>query len=367
MREVSMFCLLSGVVAFVVNVRPIVPRGHRRLMATTDAPGTDSGVTLTDRRTHVKDEIRQVKIEMGEVCNERNTLLTKKRLGANQKRKLESLEHALDRLALKKAKLYRILAGEDVKEPREPKSFSASDLTLEHITFATGIDVTGTDSETESWDALPEGGPDNGTFSSAVINDVAEEWEFLAERIVFTSDTTHNRLIHFMLEHATFKYFDDLAFAYEFPVDVSETFNGTTYDLGGRLDVVAFQAKSQSRKLGAGRIAKITPDHLLLGMIVVEAKTTVDVGSHFRQLLAKMCTLKKKIRGKPGPVRGALSNGREWIFAQLDENNVLYKSDPITVGLRRPSKDALLTVLRFLYTSLRDARRPTLLSPQSDD
>ena len=190
--------------------------------------------------------------------------------------------------------MYRIFPGEDVKDPSESKTFSSSDLTLEYNTFATGIDVTGTDSDFETSDALPEGGPDNGTFSDAVIDDVAAKWEFLAEWTVLTSETVHKLLIDFILEHAARKYFDDLAFAYEFPVDVSGTFDGTTYDLGGRLDIVALQAKSKSRKLGAGRITKITPDHILLGMIVVDdAKTIVDVESHFRQLVAEMCALKK--------------------------------------------------------------------------
>mmetsp|Transcript_7233 Transcript_7233/g.22273 ORF Transcript_7233/g.22273 Transcript_7233/m.22273 type:complete len:85 (-) Transcript_7233:118-372(-) len=82
-----------------------------------------------------------------------------------------------------------------------------------------------------------------------------------------------------------------------------------------------------------------------------------------------MCSMKelRADAGKRGPLRGVLSSGKEWIFAQLDDNNVLSKSGPLLVGYDNLNKAALRAVVRFSYAALRDARRAELCRNQSHD
>ena len=350
-----MFFLLSAAAAFVIT--PVVSRHSPRFTSTIDAPVTVAGVNL-------KDELDEVEKKIEDIEGERKAsgLLTKKRLSASEKRQLETYKEDLDRWALEEANLYRILAGEDVKDPSESKSFSASDLTLEHITFATGIDVIGSEVNFKrwAWDDLPQDGPSaTRDFPEDVVDRLACDWERTANRTILSHETSHRSLIDLVLRCVVFEYFEDLALAHEFPVSVTKVRSGTTYGLGGNLDYSVVYDPEVSLGFGAANII-ITP-LLPLACIVVEAKTEV-LNRHLNQLLAEMCTLKKihTDAKKQGPLRGVLSNGEKWMFTEIDEDCRFYRTLPLYVGYKDPIKKSLRTILRFFYAALTDARNAQL-------
>jgi len=61
--------------------------------------------------------------------------------------------------------------------------------------------------------------------------------------------------------------------------------------------------------------------------------------------------------GRTGLIYGVLSDGRDWIFIKIDNDDKLYVSDSIIVGLGAPVRDALRQVLRTLYAILEEALR----------
>ena len=153
---------------------------------------------------NLKDQVIKMEDKIEDIMDERKTsgLLTKTKLSASDKRQLQTWEKDLDALRLEEANLYRILAGEDVKEPRESKSFREADV--EHIALATGVDLRSQygDMRKQRWTKLPE-----RDFPEKRLELLVTEWVKISNIMTFLRETSHRLLIDRVIE-AVVELFD---------------------------------------------------------------------------------------------------------------------------------------------------------------
>mmetsp|Transcript_10659 Transcript_10659/g.32068 ORF Transcript_10659/g.32068 Transcript_10659/m.32068 type:complete len:371 (+) Transcript_10659:1927-3039(+) len=343
---------VSVVVAFVFfDGPPVLPRRGHRLAATVVAPATVAGVNVNEQLLKVEKEIVEIKakIDALEAKIEASGLLDKDDLTPGETRKLSTWEKNLDRLALEKANLYRILAGEDVKQARESKSFREADVA--HIALATGIDLRSPygDLKKQLWTTLPD-----GDFPDARVVSLCTEWRSVSEGSTFFHETSHRAPIDRVLQAVVKEFDGDLVLAHELFVETSrKDESGTTHVLRGNIDyTVMFD---HDHMLAAGRSSELPAPLKPMNFVAVEAKRDlIEITKALRQLVAETCTL-RKIRtdtGRSGLIYGVLSNAKEWLFIMIDEEDKLHVSDIITVKLGTPEQGALRQVCRVIYAML---------------
>eukprot|EP00634_Sargassococcus_sp_CCMP2135_P008293 CAMPEP_0198674370 /NCGR_PEP_ID=MMETSP1467-20131203/97875_1 /TAXON_ID=1462469 /ORGANISM="unid. sp., Strain CCMP2135" /LENGTH=360 /DNA_ID=CAMNT_0044411265 /DNA_START=49 /DNA_END=1128 /DNA_ORIENTATION=+ len=261
------------------NLYRILAGEDVRLAAPVAAPETVAGVNLNDQLMDVAAEIKAAKL-----ARDSSGLLDKDDLTKGEERKLAELKKDLDALLLKEANLYRILAGEDVKQARESKSFREADVA--HIALATGIDLRSPygDLKKQLWTTLPD-----GDFPDARVVSLCTEWRSVSEGSTFFHETSHRAPIDRVLQAVVKEFDGDLVLAHELFVETSrKDESGTTHVLRGNIDyTVMFD---HDHMLAAGRSSELPAPLKPMNFVAVEAKRDlIEITKALRQLVAETC------------------------------------------------------------------------------